>query len=224
MDISPVTTAQQTITSDASSSQAKASASVIGSDFETFLQMLTTQARYQDPLEPIDSSEYSAQLAQFSMVEQQVKSNELLEALAGRIGSGSIGELAGWIGMEARTTAPAMFDGDPITVTPPQVTGADEAYLVVYNEAGDLVQRQTIAELGKPVQWDGLDDSGTAFEPGRYTFKVESSVLGNVFSTDPAETYSRVVETRLEGDASVLILDSGSSVTSDAVTGLRQAI
>ncbi|WP_435988127.1 flagellar hook capping FlgD N-terminal domain-containing protein [Sulfitobacter sp. SH22] len=41
--------------------------SVISSDFETFLKMLTTQARYQDPLEPIDSSQYSAQLAQFGL-------------------------------------------------------------------------------------------------------------------------------------------------------------
>ncbi len=46
----------------ASSPQAKA---VLSSDFETFIKMLTTQAKYQDPLEPLDSSEYAAQLAQF---------------------------------------------------------------------------------------------------------------------------------------------------------------
>ena len=56
--------------------------SVLSSDFETFIRMLTTQAKYQDPLEPIDSSEYAAQLAQFSMVEQQVKSNDILAQLA----------------------------------------------------------------------------------------------------------------------------------------------
>ena len=48
------------------------STSALTSDFETFLKMLTTQARYQDPLEPLDSQEYASQLAQFSMVEQQV--------------------------------------------------------------------------------------------------------------------------------------------------------
>ena len=44
--------------------------SAVTSDFETFLNMLTAQAKDQDPLEPIDSTEYAAQLAQFSMVEQ----------------------------------------------------------------------------------------------------------------------------------------------------------
>lgn len=55
-----------------------ATSSVLSSDFEVFLQMLTAQAEYQDPLEPIDSSEYAAQLAQFSMVEQQVMTNDLM--------------------------------------------------------------------------------------------------------------------------------------------------
>jgi len=58
----------------------------IASDFETFLKMLTAQARYQDPLEPIDSTEYSAQLAQFSMVEQQVQGNDLLTAMQAQLG------------------------------------------------------------------------------------------------------------------------------------------
>ena len=91
---------------------------VMSSDFETFIKMLTTQAKYQDPLEPIDSSAYAAQLAQFSMVEQQVQSNELLTALTEQLGGSNMAGMANWIGMEARTTAPAYFDGAPITVAP----------------------------------------------------------------------------------------------------------
>ena len=64
----------------------------LSSDFETFLQMLTVQARYQDPLEPLSSSDYAAQLAQFSMVEQQVLTNDQLGNLAGLIG-GRVGKL-----------------------------------------------------------------------------------------------------------------------------------
>lgn len=85
-------------------------AAVLSSDFETLLQMLTAQARYQDPLEPMDSSEYAAQLAQFSMVEQQVQSNELLQSLGDQLGQSNIAQMASWIGMEARTTAPVQFD------------------------------------------------------------------------------------------------------------------
>ena len=45
----------------------------VTSDFQTFIQMLTTQAENQDPLNPMDSAEYASQLASFSSVEQQVK-------------------------------------------------------------------------------------------------------------------------------------------------------
>jgi flagellar basal-body rod modification protein FlgD len=87
--------------------------SALSADFETFIKMLTTQAKYQDPLEPLDSSEYAAQLAQFSMVEQQLLSNDLLTALSTQLGSGTMGQMAEWIGMEARTTAPVLFNSAP---------------------------------------------------------------------------------------------------------------
>ena len=63
--------------------QTASNAATLSSDFETFIRMLTAQARYQDPLEPLDSSQYATQLAQFSMVEQQVLANDRLAALFG---------------------------------------------------------------------------------------------------------------------------------------------
>ena len=51
----------------------------ISSDFETFLRMLTVQMQNQDPLNPIQSSDFAVQLATFSGVEQQVRTNDLLE-------------------------------------------------------------------------------------------------------------------------------------------------
>ena len=67
--------------SSALSVSSSARQSALTSDFDTFLKMLTAQAKYQDPLEPLDSTEYAAQLAQFSMVEQQVQTNEQLLSL-----------------------------------------------------------------------------------------------------------------------------------------------
>lgn len=216
MDISALTSTSAT--SVAKPAQADA---VLTSDFETFLQMLTTQARYQDPLEPIDSSEYAAQLAQFSMVEQQVKSNELLTALSTQLGAGTMAQMAGWIGMDARSTAPVAFDGQPITVIPKPVPGADEVFLSVYDERGALVQRQRITSNEEPVVWQGVDREGRPFAPGLYTFNVESSAVGKVFSKDDAETYARIVEARRDGSETRLILQGGSSITADAVTALR---
>ncbi|MEM6886512.1 MAG: flagellar hook capping FlgD N-terminal domain-containing protein [Pseudomonadota bacterium] len=197
-------------------------AAVLSSDFETFLQMLTAQAEYQDPLEPIDSSEYAAQLAQFSMVEQQVLSNELLTDLSNQLGAGNLAQMAGWIGLEARTTAPVSFQDDPITILPKTDPGADEAVLVVSASDGSVVARRQIAVGSDPFEWDGTDSTATPVPPGNYSFSVESRSLGTVISTNPAESYAQVTEARSAGSETVLVLQGGSEVGSEEITALRE--
>ena len=59
--------------------------SQITSDFDTFLKLLTTQMTNQDPLNPVDSTQFATQLAQFSAVEQQTKTNSLLQGLTSQM-------------------------------------------------------------------------------------------------------------------------------------------
>mgnify|MGYP001034431070 CR=1 FL=1 len=223
MTISPTTTATaQTNPAAVTSTDVSSSNSVLSSDFETFLQMLTAQARYQDPLEPIDSSEYAAQLAQFSMVEQQVMSNDLLTALMTQLGTSNMGQLAGVIGMEARTTSPVQYDGTPITVAPNPAAVADEVFLVAYDSDGNEVQRISLPVSADPVEWDGLDENGDPLPSGTYSFGVESHADGELLILEPAEAYGRVTEARTQGGQSVLILEGGSMVLASDVNGLRE--
>jgi flagellar basal-body rod modification protein FlgD len=218
MDISSFTSAA----SSASTQSVEKASSVISSDFETFLKMMTKQAKYQDPLEPIDSSEYAAQLAQFSMVEQQVKSNELLSGLAVQMGAGNMASMAGWIGMDALTTAPAYFDGAPVTVEPNPLAAADQMVLVVFDEAGQEVQRTSMAVSAEPIEWAGVQDDGTPFESGLYSFSIESRSNGELMDSTPIETYSRITEARIEAGSAVLVLEGGALITTAQVTGLRE--
>ncbi|MEM9575703.1 MAG: flagellar hook capping FlgD N-terminal domain-containing protein [Pseudomonadota bacterium] len=195
----------------------------LASDFETFLKMLTAQARYQDPLEPIDSSEYAAQLAQFSMVEQQVLSNDLLTGLGDQLGANSIGQMAAWIGMEARSTAATSFAGDPVTILPKIEPGADQAMLVAYDPDGRVVQRRQIETDGEALEWTGILDDGSLAPEGNYSFKVESLQLGEITGTSSAETYTRITEARRTGEDTVFVLNSGATVTAGEITALREA-
>ena len=64
--------------------------------------MMTVQMENQDPLNPMESSEFAVQLATFSGVEQQIRTNDLLASMIASQTAGGLAELANWVGMEAR--------------------------------------------------------------------------------------------------------------------------
>jgi len=217
--ISP-TLSTSVATTAATSPQASA---VLSSDFETFIKMLTTQAKYQDPLEPLDSSEYAAQLAQFSMVEQQVLSNDLLTALAGQLSGNGIGQMAGWIGMEGRTTAPVPFNSAPVTVLPTPPTGAQQMELVVYDAQGVEVDRGALPVSSDPVLWAGVGPDGQPVAPGLYRFEIAATdVDGNALTATQAETYASITEVRSIGNEQRVVFDGGAQAPATSITALRE--
>ncbi len=195
---------------------------VISSDFDTFLKMLTVQMTNQDPLNPIDSSDYAVQLATFSGVEQQAKTNQLLTALSLQMGTTGMAQMASWVGKEARAPVAGYFDGSAITLAPNPVSYADRVEVVVRNAAGTEVQRTPIPVSADPVQWAGVGADGTPLPRGLYTFEVVNyDGDGRVILQEQADIYSRVQEVRSEGGQTILMLAGGVGVLATSVTALR---
>lgn len=203
--------------------QSETSKTVISSDFDTFLKMLTVQMENQDPLNPTDSSEYAQQLATFSGVEQQVLTNDLLNALMVQMNTTGMAQMADWVGKEARAAVPAYFDGSPVTLAPNPAAVADKVELVVYNDAGDEVQRVEISKSAEPIEWAGTDANGTPFPSGTYQFQVESSANGELVLSEPSDVYAKVQEVRSENGASILMLEGGIAVAASSVSALRES-
>jgi len=195
--------------------------SVLSSDFEVFLKMLTAQAEYQNPLEPIDSSAYAAQLAQFSMVEQQVTTNDLMEQMLSTLGANDMAGAANWIGMDALVQGPARYTGDGITLSPNPPATADEITLIATNAQGTEVDRQSIPVGTEPFVWNGRKSDGSSVPHGEYSFQIESKANGQILLTEPALAYSRVTEARIENGTMLLALDSGYMIAANNVIGLR---
>ena len=195
--------------------------SPLSSDFETFLLMLTTQMQNQDPLNPIESQDFAVQLATFSGVEQQVRTNELLQNLSGGMGMTGLAQLAGWVGMEARVSAPAVFDGAPIELAPDPAPGADAAELIVRNAFGQEVSRQPLAMGAGTIEWAGVSGNGSPLEPGEYSFQVASYSQGEVISVGTVSHYARITEARQGLGGIELVTEGGVIVPSDEVTALR---
>ncbi len=193
----------------------------VNSDYDVFLQLLTAQVKNQDPLDPMSSDDFSSQLAQFSAVEQQVKTNDLLEALGVQMSVMGMGEMATWIGLDARAVTPADFQGSPISISPNPAATADRAVLVVKDTSGNVVQQQEFTPSTDEIQWAGVDEDGNAFANGLYSFEVESYSGEELLSTTKAEVYSKIIEAKNQNGETVLVLSGGAEVSSSAVSGLR---
>ena len=205
----------------ASGVPSNAQRSALTSDFETFLRMLTVQARNQDPLEPLDSSDYASQLAQFSMVEQQVKANELLSGLALTLGSVNLNQLASWVGMDVQVAAPFQFENQPVTLLASAAPDATRAELIIRNTQGDVVDRITVPVNETEFEWHGVDSTGTAFLAGSYSATLASFSGDKLLTETPTAAFGRVVEAHVGDGAVMLKLESGAEVSADEVTQIR---
>ena len=195
----------------------------ISSDFETFLKMLTVQMENQDPLNPIESSDYAVQLATFSGVEQQVRTNDLLAAVQSQLGVMSMSDLVGWVGMEARAVTAAKFDLAPVDLSVDPAAGATSAFVVVKDVNGQQVDRFEVALGDDTAQWAGLDPTGTLRPPGAYTFTLQSYGANGLLGEAQMAVYSKVVEAKAENGQTILVLESGDEVAATVVDGLRGA-
>ncbi|MGX9355981.1 flagellar hook capping FlgD N-terminal domain-containing protein [Roseobacteraceae bacterium S113] len=191
------------------------------SDYEMFLQMLTTQMTNQDPLNPVDSSDYAVQLATFSSVEQQVLTNELLLDLTSSMSASGLSDLGSWVGKDVRSTAPAAYSGDPITVATEVPITADQAELVVRDANGALINTIGLNTAQDSIVWNGTNAAGAAVSSGLYSFELRTYSQGQVLGETKAPSYSRIEEARLSEGQAVLVLAGGASISPSDVTGVR---
>lgn len=217
-----MTSTSATTSATQSSTTQSTAVSKISGDYETFLKMLTTQMQNQDPLNPIESSDYAVQLATFSGVEQQVRTNELLETLAGKLGTNSLETLADWVGKEVRVAAPSYHDGTAgivLSLDPPD--DADRTELIVTNAAGKELERVDVTGKKGQILWPQQTGDGGEKDAGVYGFRLESWDGEEKLSNEPVTLYSTVIEAQIGDDGAQLVLNGGSKVSADKVSALR---
>ena len=191
------------------------------SDYETFLLMLTTQMQNQDPLDPVDSSDFAVQLATFAGVEQQTLTNDLLETLNTQFGMMSMAQLASWVGQEARAAVPVYYEGAPITLSPNPAASADRAVLVVTDDAGQVVSREEMPVSSENYQWLGADATGNPLPQGQYSLSLESYSGETLIAATPVESYALILEAQGGAGGTTLLLAGDVKVAAESVTALR---
>jgi flagellar basal-body rod modification protein FlgD len=151
-------------TATSGSSSATSSAS-LADNFDTFLNILTAQIQNQDPLEPLDSSQFTEQLVQFSGVEQQIRTNQQLESLLSASRSNAGASLSGYLGQTAEiNSSGAGFSGEPVTWRYALPATAQSSSVTITDENGRVVWSQPgETSLGAhDFTWSGQTFSGEA--------------------------------------------------------------
>ena len=191
-----------------------------GADFETYLRMLTTQLKNQDPLNPMEGSEFAVQLATFSGVEQQAYTNKLLEQMA-QGATGGLNEATGWMGREARTTAPVWFGNDALDMTIQPDPAADSVVLVTLTGSGREVTREEIGPGAGQVEWFGRDAAGNKLPDGQYQFRVESLRDGEKIGESRVGVYTMVTGAQRSSAGIELVLKGGGTAMADQIDAIR---
>lgn len=193
----------------------------VTSDYETFLRMLTVQLENQDPLNPVENSEFAVQLATFSGVEQQTRTNQLLEDLAQQMNGSNFSQLANWVGMEARVDAPLFFDGSPVELATSIPRNAETAFVVARDAAGQVVSRDRVPTSGTEAIWAGVGQNGTPLPNGLYSFTVESFTGDELLQISDIPVYAEVQEAQILNGQTILVFPGGTTAPASAVTALR---
>jgi flagellar basal-body rod modification protein FlgD len=162
---------------------------MIASNFTTFLQLLTTQLKNQNPLDPLDSNQFTQQLVQFAQVEQQMKSNDQLSSLVSLEKSAQATTALAYVGSTVvvdGSTAPLVNGGATwsFNVSKPSTTS-----VTIKDATGQTAYSGTIAVSpgSQKFTWDGRGNDGRLWPDGNYTLTATALDANNqsvVISTE----------------------------------------
>jgi flagellar basal-body rod modification protein FlgD len=175
-------------TSSAVAATSSAALSAISSNFNDFLTLLTTQLQNQDPSSPMDTSQFTSELAQFSGVQQQVDTNTNLTSLIQLAQGQNILQGSSLLGKQVdlnSTTLPLQQSAAHLDFTSPT---AQTALITIANASGQVVATQSAAAAAGSNGWDwnGQTSSGSIAPDGAttpLTFTTRATVTGIASST-----------------------------------------
>src|SRR5262245_51643469 len=198
----PASTQTGTSSASGTSDPTAVDKTMLAGNFQTFLTLLTTQLKNQNPLDPLDTNQFTQQLVQFAQVEQQLRQNEQLSTLIS-------------IEKTAQATTALAFVGSTVAVDGQtavlsnghaswtfQVPKPVTATIPIRNAAGQNVYSGSYSmNAGQQnFDWDGHGNNGTQWPDGNYTISIvgkdasgqtvaiPSEVEGTVDSVDLSKT------------------------------------
>jgi flagellar basal-body rod modification protein FlgD len=182
---------------------------------DDFLQLMITQLKNQDPMKPLDPSQYVGQLAQFSSVAGLKEVNTAISELTSSLRGNQVLDGAAMIGRTVIAQGDGVYLGTP-AADRPGIAGAMEVprgtntlQLIVKDSSGATVKTQALSTTSglRGFSWDGTTDAGAQAPAGAYSVEIVANVAGNneSLATSIAANVSSV---SLDPKTGALLLDT----------------
>jgi flagellar basal-body rod modification protein FlgD len=202
--------AQAAVASTSTGAKKVSERAAIAQNFDAFLLLLTTQLKNQSPLEPLDTNQFTQQLVQFASVEQQLKSNDTLNALLTSARGSTASTAASFVGMQvtADGTTSRLSNGKAEWSVNPARNA--QVAVIVKDAQGSVVATQTIAMAAgaQRFAWTGITSTGAKAPDGDYSISVSARDPAGQNVAVKTEVSGRVDAVDLSGDAAVLMVGS----------------
>jgi flagellar basal-body rod modification protein FlgD len=182
---------------------------------DAFMQLLISQMAYQNPLEPMENTEFIAQLAEFSALEQQQNIAAAIELLALSQTASTNSQMVNLIGKRVLVPGNELtLDGEnPVSVHYDLEGESSPSELVIKNQAGEVVRRVQITDFKvgqNEIVFDGNDESGNPLEKGNYSYEI---VGMDGESVQGVTTYSNfLVDAVAFSGSSILLKSNGVTI------------
>ncbi|GJD95984.1 flagellar hook assembly protein FlgD [Methylobacterium iners] len=192
---------------------AKTDAQEIAGNFTQFLTLLTTQLKNQNPLDPLDTNQFTQQLVQYAGVEQQLKSNDRLDSILANAKASSAATATSFVGqtVTAEGTTADLKDGRATwNLNAPRA--AKQATITISDAKGNVVATQTkaLAAGSQTFAWDGRASSGFTSANGTYSIKVDAMDATGTRVLVDTKVSGTVDKVDLSGSEPVLIVGAAS--------------
>ena len=191
------------------------SSQTLSADMNTFLTLLTTQLKYQDPMDPMDTAEFTNQLVQYSSVEQAIQTNSKLDNLLTLTISNLGAQAVSYIGKTAQVLGDVMpLEGGKAKATYTLSKDALSTTISVKDMSGKVVYTEngSITAGTHEFMWDGKDSNGNQLEDGAYQIVVSPKVANGETAVGVTTTIFGKV-TGVANDESDVYIGLGDAVT-----------
>jgi flagellar basal-body rod modification protein FlgD len=206
------------------SPQLQASQTGLADNFEMFLSLLTSQMKNQDPLDPLDSTQFVNQLVSFSGVEQQIAQNRNLESLLIIQSAAAQTTSVGYIGRVATAQTPdTQLEDGSANWQYSLAENAEATSLIVRDSSDRIVYQTTGSEIAgdHDFTWDGQSSSGVQQPDGVYTLEVSSVTSNGAAIESDIRASGRVTGIDLSG-SEVMVAMGGVNVTLSSILSLEE--